>query len=453
MAIERRKDSKNRVLKEGEYQRKSGSYEFRWRDRRGKRHSIYAPSIELLREKEISVKRDILDGIKLDNNLTINDIYYRWIKVKRGLKNNTFENYKYIYELFVEQDFGTRKLNDVKKSDVRAYYNFLKENRKLKLATLDNIHTVLHQVFALAVDDEYIRSNPSDNALKELKRAYAGDSKKRRALTVQQQEVFLNYVKNSPKYERWYPVFGTMLWTGMRLGELIGLRWCDIDFENNFISVNHTLIYYSRGKKEKCTFAINAPKTEAGIRQIPMLPVVREAILKEKEYQELTDVTCQAVIDGYTDFVFLNRFGNTHNQTTLNKALDRIIRDCNFMMLDKHPNDPILLPNFSCHILRHTFATRLVDAKVSLKAMMEILGHTDVQTTMNIYAEASKEHKEDELESMSEFYGRFVDDWNNKKPAVVDSLRPNTTKNTTDTTGNTTDTTDEMVMYGSKAMC
>ena len=96
--MNRRKDNKNRVLKEGEYQRANGTYEFKWRSKTGKRHSIYAPSLEELREKELIVMRDLLDGIRFDDkNLTINDMYHRWTKLKRGLKDNTFQNYQYMY--------------------------------------------------------------------------------------------------------------------------------------------------------------------------------------------------------------------------------------------------------------------------------------------------------------------------------------------------------------------
>ena len=409
MAIDRRKDSTNRVLKEGEYQRSNGSYEFRWRDRHGDRHSVYAKNLQELREKELKIRRDFYDGVNYDTSLTVNDIYYRWKGVKRGLKANTFQNYKYMYELFVEESFGQRKLNTIKKSDVRAFYNYLMENRGIKLATVDNIHTVLHQVFDLAVEDEYLRNNPSDNALKELKRAHRGDSKKRRALTIQQQELFENFLRTHPKFERWFPIFSVMLWTGMRVGEITGLRWCDIDLDNNTISVNHTLVYFDKGGTHRCSFGINTPKTEAGCRVIPMLPRVREAILKEKEYQDLEGVKCNAVIDGYTDFVFLNRFGMTHNQSTLNRALDRIIRDCNFEALDRNDEEPVLLPNFSNHHLRHTFATRLVDARVTPKAMMDIMGHSDIQTTMNIYAEASAELRRNEMENFDEFYKKFIE--------------------------------------------
>ena len=216
MAIERRKDNKKRVLKEGEYQRKNGTYEYKWRDKSGKRHSVYAQTLDELRAKEADVTRDILDGIQIENNsLTINDMYYRWVQIKRGLKDNTFTNYKYMYTQFVEPYFGNTKIKDLKRSDVRAFYNSLADERHLKTLTIDNIHTVLHQVLELAVDDEYLRYNPSDNALKELKKARNNNVTKRHTLTLKEQELFESFLRKQGQYHKWYPVFITMLWTGM----------------------------------------------------------------------------------------------------------------------------------------------------------------------------------------------------------------------------------------------
>lgn len=408
MAVERRKDKKNRVLKEGEYQRSCGTYEFKWRDKSGGRHSISAVTLEELREKELDVLRDVLDGVKADkNNLTINDLYNSWIQLKRGLKDNTFSNYKYMYTMFVEPDFGKRKIVDLKRSDIRSFYNYLADERHVQINTIDCIHTVLHQVLELGVEDDYLRYNPSDNALKELKKARNFESKKRRALTVPEQELFEAYLSKQGQYHRWYPIFIIMLWTGMRVGEVTGLRWCDIDLEDDTISVNHTLVYYDKRNDERCTFAINTPKTAAGERIIPMLPKVKEAFLMEKQYQEECGLESRAVVDGYRDFIFINRFGNVQHQGTLNKALSRIVRDCNFEILDKpHKKDTVILPKFSNHSLRHTFTTRMCEAGVNLKVMQEILGHADAETTMDIYAEATKELKKSELNSFAEFFRR-----------------------------------------------
>jgi len=408
MAVERRKDNKRRVLKEGEYQRSSGTYEFKWRDKRGNRHSISAVTLEELREKELDVLRDVLDGVKVDkNNLTVNDMYNSWIQLKRGLKENTFSNYKYMYKMFVEPDFGKNRITDLKRSDVRGFYNFLAEEKHVQINTIDSIHTVLHQVLEIAVEDDYLRYNPSDNALKELKKAINFEVEKRRALTVSEQEIFEAFLRKKGQYHRWYPVFTVMLWTGMRVGEITGLRWCDIDLEEGSINVNHTLVYFDKRAEERCTFAINTTKTKAGERSIPMLPKVKEAFLMEKEYQRECGVKSESVVDGYQDFIFVNRFGNVQHQGTLNKALRRIIRDCNFEILDKsNQEDAIILPKFSNHSLRHTFTTRMCEAGVNIKAMQEILGHADAETTMDIYAEATKELKKSELINFEEFFAR-----------------------------------------------
>ena len=407
MAVERRKDNKNRVLKEGEYQRANGTFEYKWRDKRGKRHSIYAKTLEELRDKELDVLRDALDGIRSErNDLTINDLYYLWLQLKRGLKDNTFQNYKYMYMQFVEPDFGHTKIVDLKRTDVRGFYNMLADERHLKTSTIDSIHTVLHQVLELGVEDDYLRYNPSDNALKELKKAHNNDSTKRRALTLPEQELFESFLKQQGRYNRWYPIFVVMLWTGLRVGEITGLRWCDIDLEEETININHTLVYYNKGKVEGCAFAVNTPKTEAGKRTIPMLPKVKEAFLLEKKYQQECELQCKAVVDGYTDFIFINRFGNVQHQGTLNKALRRIIRDCNYEVLDKeHKEDKqVILPRFSNHSLRHTFTTRMCEAGVNIKAMQDILGHADAETTMDIYAEATKDLKRSEMINFEEYF-------------------------------------------------
>ena len=408
MAVERRKDNKRRVLKEGEYQRSSGTYEFKWRDKRGNRHSISAVTLEELREKELDVLRDVLDGVKVDkNNLTVNDMYNSWIQLKRGLKENTFSNYKYMYKMFVEPDFGKNRITDLKRSDVRGFYNFLAEEKHVQINTIDSIHTVLHQVLEIAVEDDYLRYNPSDNALKELKKAVNFEVEKRRALTVSEQEIFEAFLRKKGQYHRWYPVFTVMLWTGMRVGEITGLRWCDIDLEEGSINVNHTLVYFDKRAEERCTFAINTTKTKAGERSIPMLPKVKEAFLMEKEYQRECGVKSESVVDGYRDFIFVNRFGNVQHQGTLNKALRRIIRDCNFEILDKNKqNDVIILPKFSNHSLRHTFTTRMCEAGVNIKAMQEILGYADAETTMDTYAEATKVLIKSELINFEEFFER-----------------------------------------------
>lgn len=408
---EKRKDSNRRVLREGESQRKDGTYDYRWRTTGGKRHSIYAKTLDELREKEAAILRDKSNGIRTDAvNVTVNDVFDMWVDLKKGLKDNTFQNYQYMYNQFVYPDFGKQKVTKLKRSDVRRFYNLLADERNLKIATIDNIHTVLHQVLEMAVEDDYLRNNPSDNALKELKQSRGLDIEKRQALTVAEQMTFMRFLENNGRYNHWKPIFEIMLHTGLRVGEITGLRWEDVDFEDNTISVNHTLVYYNHAKNG-CYFDINTPKTKAGRRLVPMTDNVKEAFMQEKRYQEEAGISCGVRIGTYTDFIFVNRFGNVQHQGTLNKALRRIIRDCNQAILEKENSgkESVLLPRFSCHILRHTFATRLCEAGVNMKVIQDVLGHADISTTMNIYTDATKELKERELSSYSKYLAQYAE--------------------------------------------
>ena len=401
----KRKDKDRIVLRKGECQRPNGSYDYRWTDQFGKRHVIYGKTLEELREKEKEVDRDISDGIKAEKrNTTINELFDLWCHIKRGLKDNTFQNYKYMYNTFVRPKFGKLKISQVKKSDVKRFYNYLADERGLQASTIDSIHTVLHQVFDLAVDDGYIRSNPSERVLKELKQAHCFQTEKRKALTVAEQELLLDYLRNTPRYRHWYPIFAVMLGTGLRVGEATGLRWCDIDLDEGLIDVNHTLVYYSHGPQKGCSFNVNTPKTKAGERVVPMLGFVKEAFLEERENQKETGISCNASVDGYTDFIFVNRYGDTQHLGTLNKAIRRIIRDCNDAQFEKSENPEVLLPHFSCHTLRHTFTTRMCEAGVNIKVIQDALGHADVSTTLGIYADVTKDLRKDEFAGLDAYF-------------------------------------------------
>jgi len=193
-----------------------------------------------------------------------------------------------------------------------------------------------------------------------------------------------------------------MLYTGMRVGEVCGLRWEDLDFEEGVIHVEHTLVYYNHRDENGCYFNVHKTKTRAGTRTIPMLDEVREAFMMEKKYQEFNNLKCNVTIDGYTNFIFINRFGNVQHQGTLNKAIRRIIRDCNDYQMEKGGKNPVLLPKFSCHSLRHTFTTRLVEAGVNIKVVQNVLGHADFSTTMDIYTDVTKELKKREFDDLGE---------------------------------------------------
>ncbi len=405
---QKRKDKDRIVLRTGESQRSNGTYDYRWTDRYGTRHVVYGKTLDELREKEREIDHDIYDGIKTEKrNTTINELFDLWCQVKRGLKDNTFRNYKYMYNLFVRPKFGTLKLSQVRKTDVKRFYNTLVDERGLQASTIDGIHTVLHQVFDMAVDDMYIRVNPSDRVLKELKQAHCFHTEKKKALTVAEQNLFLDYLRRTPMYAHWYPVFAVMIGTGLRVGEATGLRWCDIDLVEGMVNVNHTLVYYDHHNEAGCRFHINTPKTKAGERVVPMMDFVKDAFLLEKQYQKEAGVKCRAIVDCYTDFIFINRFGDVQHQGTLNKAIRRIIRDCNDEILLKGEADPVLLPPFSCHSLRHTFTTRLCEAGINVKVIQDVLGHADIQTTLGIYVDVTKDLLKKEFESVGEYFAKI----------------------------------------------
>lgn len=143
-------------------------------------------------------------------------------------------------------------------------------------------------------------------------------------------------------------------------------------------------------------FTMSTPKTAAGKRAISILPEVRKALEQERTNQQELELVCEYEIDGISDFVFLNCFGQPQNPQTVNRAIKRIsvaYNEAELEKAEKEKREPQLLPPFSCHNLRHTFCTRLCENETNLKIIQDIMGHKDISTTMEIYAEATKEAK------------------------------------------------------------
>ena len=268
-----RKDSRGRILKQGECQRKDGRYSYAYTDPFGKRRYIYANDLMKLRSREQQLQKDQLDGLDIYNagKATVNYVFDRYLSMKSELRSSTYTSYVYMYDRYVRDTFGTKKLADVRYSDVKCFYNSLIKEKNFKPNSMEIIHTLLHPVFTLAVRDNYIRVNPTDGVMAEIKKSHNWEKPKRHALTEEQQGAFIDYMKNSEMYSHWLPLFTAFLGTGCRVGELIGLRWEDIDTKNDTISINHNLIY-RQNDDGVCEMHITTPKTEAGKRTIPMLP-------------------------------------------------------------------------------------------------------------------------------------------------------------------------------------
>lgn len=222
-------------------------------------------------------------------------------------------------------------------------------------------------------------------------------------MTIEQQRAFMNYIANHPMFYHWWPMFTVLLGTGCRIGECLGLRWQDLDFEKRIVYVRRSVSYYAAVGAKQCEMHVSSPKTEAGIRSIPMLDVVKDAFEMEAEAQEVTGKNTQ-VIDGISGFIFTNRFGDVPNPQTVNDAIRRICRHYNeeeTIRAKREQREAILLPHFSCHYLRHTFATRLCENETNLKVIQDIMGHRNIETTMDIYAEATDQKKQESLENLA----------------------------------------------------
>ena len=157
----------------------------------------------------------------------------------------------------------------------------------------------------------------------------------------------------------------------------------------------------------------NKPLSRRNNRKITFDAACRKMLFEiAKRYGlelEEAEIRCTVTVDGYTDFIFVNRFGECQHQGTLNKAIRRIIRDCNDEVLAKNPNSAVLLPRFSCHTLRHTFTTRMCEAGVNIKVIQDALGHSDISTTLNIYADVTKELRKSEFENLDRQFAQWKD--------------------------------------------
>jgi len=403
-----RKDSKGYALRTGEYQRKDGSYSFSYADQYGRRRAITAKTLVDLRRREKEILRAIDDGIDVHamGNTTLNQLFDKYINEKYDLKPTTKANYKYMYDHFVRETLGKKRLGTINYSVMKKFYYGLISEKVLQANTLDNINTVLHPTFEMAVRNGWLRMNPTSGVMREIKRSHFWEIEPRHALTVPQQRAFTAFLAESREFCGWYPVIMVLLGTGMRIGECLGLRWEDVDFEKRTISVNHNLTQRPLDDGS-CRKHISTPKTKAGIRTIPMIDEVFEAFLQEYEMQRCFGYESEK-IDDYTNFIFLTSGGSVLSAGSVNRALANITKAYNIQEESKakeEKREPIIIPHFTAHNLRHTFCTRLCENESNLKVIQSVMGHKDISTTMDIYAEATEEKKQ---EIMVNLQGKII---------------------------------------------
>ncbi len=405
-----RKDSKGRVLHKGEGQR-NDYYTYQYTDIHKKRRVIYAKDLPELRAKEHTLLCDIQDGLDVAQraSMTLNDAFDRFYAERTDLKHSSRVNYWYLYDHYVRPGFGRWRLSVLSHSSFRTFYLSLVQESGLSKKTVLLIHSILHQVLKNAVRDNILRTNPAEGVMQELSKKYGWQENKRHALTPEQQMAFLKHAINTAEFEEIVPLLIVLLGTGLRIGEALGLCWeKDIDFSEETICVSRSL-QYRKLANGSIGFYISTPKTASGRRSIPMISQVKQALYTQKQHQiqffeQRKD--CQPpVVDDCTGFVFTNPQGGLYHANTVNRIIKRILRSYNAketLQAQKEDRTAMLLPDISCHHLRHTFCSRLCENETNLKIIQDIMGHASITTTMNRYAEVNSQKKAEKMNALEQ---------------------------------------------------
>ena len=378
----KRKDKKGRVLRTGESQRKDSVYQYRFTDAHGKRRTIYDSTLNGLREKERQIDKMLDKGIDYDaEKMTVLELVEKSVALKTNLRFTTSNQMKTNVNCISKESFSRKTIGSIKISDAKKWYIEMNK-RGLSRRTLANLHSLLKGAFQMAMDEDIILKNPFSFSLSFL----PDDSKKRVALTHQEQDAFFSFMESDTIGKKYYDMFYVLLWTGLRVSELCGLTMNDIDLKNGIICVDHQLLYTpERG------LYIGPPKTPSGVRKIPMTD---EVITAFKRILSQRKVETEFLIDGKAGFIFLNRENRPFRAATVDYKLTNIINRYN----KKHPES--LMPNVTPHVLRHTFCTNMVHAGMKIKDIQYIMGHATIDMTLNLYSHTDEDHAIKEMKNI-----------------------------------------------------
>lgn len=377
-----RKDSKGRVLKTGESERKGGTYQYRFTDIMKRRHTVYAPTLKELREKEVEIQKQILDGENYAlGKITVEDLIQKFYKTKTGVREQTKDRYINKMRRIAKYPFSKMLVDKVKISDAK---NFIVElyDEGLKMNTVSGYKAFLSSVFNLAYESEIINRNPFSFKISSI---ISEKKPQRFALSVEQQELLMGYIANHPIYYKYYDEFNVLLGTGLRIGEFCGLTVNDVDFKKNHISVNHQIC------KIHGSYRISFPKSEKGNRYIPMTVSVQESMRKIVDKCLKSKILC--TLDGYSGFLFISPDAEVIKPTTILARIKRIVKSYN-----RGKDEKDKLPDISPHIFRHTFCKNIIRMGISLQDVQAIMGHSKLDTTMEVYAHYTSE---DAIESVT----------------------------------------------------
>lgn len=368
---EKRKDSKGRVLKTGESERKDGSYQYRF-TKNGKRHTVYASTLKQLREKEEEVqKANILHIQYARGNMTVKELLEWYMSTKSNLCQGSIGTYTTdLHRIEKHSDLMDIKIKDVTTADIRELCKKLLKAGYATATIQRTRNDLMYPAFKLACSDGIIYKNPCDFHWD------LPEKNRRKSLSKIQQKQLLSLVKNSPKFSPQYEWIYILLNTGLRIGELLGLTMRDIDMQNRIIKIDHQLQSLSYDGYVHC---IKKPKTQSGMRIVPMTSGVYENFCRVIDSRPTN--SRELTIDGYNDFLFFTRNDTIRTYATVAYLMKQIQEEYN----RQYTNDPIRL---TAHILRHTFCTNLVQSGASLNTIQYVMGHKHISTSLDIYTDS-----------------------------------------------------------------
>lgn len=380
--MKKRKDSKNRVLKEGESERKDGIYQYRYTDKKGKRHSIYDKDLKKLRKKEEEIAKQLSLGIDTEKgNITVYNLVKSYIEIKKMMiKPTTMMTYNRALKQLGELEIGHRRIIDVKSSDAKRWAVELKEDG-YSYNTINVMKVLVSCAFQMAIDDDALYKNPFGF---QLRKVIANDTKKKKALTDDQYSRLLEFVNVDRVFKKYYSEIVFMYETGIRVSEFCGLTVKDIDLFKKEITINKQL-----NKTKAGVYYVSSPKSKCGYRKIPLSDeacrAIKNIILNRR-------CSAEMMIDGWCGFVLVRSDGTPKTCWNIEYSLRQIVEAYNKL----NPDDP--LPMITPHVLRHTFCTNKIKEGMNIKSVQYLMGHSKVQTTLDIYTSVNYDDVKEDFE-------------------------------------------------------
>lgn len=337
------------------------NYVRRYKYYEGKKYSAYGKTEQeaylKLAEKIAALKKG---EEAISGSMTVDTWYKQWhetYKKPKDLTGKSLGMYDEKYNKYIKPRIGRMKLKDVKDVHLQQIIN---EQAGKSESHVKKVRSVLQQMFKRARQSRLIVYDPAE--LLELPRMTKG---KRRSITEEERTAILA-VAETHRSGLWIL---TLLYTGMRPGETAALKWADIDFKKNEIHV--------RAAKESGTNnTIKLPKTSAGVRTIPIHAALLPKLQAAKKQSR-------------SDFVFVTGAGNPQNENSLRRLWTGFLRELDIYMGAKLERNEIVVHkvagDLTPYCLRHTFCTDLQNAGVPLNVAKDLMGHSDIQTTANIY--------------------------------------------------------------------